>query len=217
MGAVWVFRDAFSRAARGDLEGPAAPILKEVLEKARPLRIQARPRDVIEAAIRLTREFGIPFVLEEGIVVDPVIANVDLWPTILDLVGLPPMEGVDGVSQLPLILEATSLVASTEPSVDHAAGAPLTAEALAPVVDVAIARWKEQLGEASAAILDTVTFRIADLQGLADRRLELSLRLHGPYVPFLYSGKSSVTLFDLVKIAGLKTHRAGCLATDEYR
>ena len=35
-----------------------------------------------------------------------MIANVDMWPTILDLVGLPPMEEVDGVSQLPLILEA---------------------------------------------------------------------------------------------------------------
>jgi Ca2+-binding RTX toxin-like protein len=67
---------------------------------------------------------------------------------------------------LPLILEATSLVASTEPSVDHAAGAPLTAEALEPVVDVAVARWKEELDEASAAVLDTLTFRIADLQGL---------------------------------------------------
>jgi imidazolonepropionase-like amidohydrolase len=66
MGAVWVFRDAFSRTARGALKGPAAPILREVLEKTRPLRIQARTRDVIETAIRLTREFGIPFVLEEA-------------------------------------------------------------------------------------------------------------------------------------------------------
>ena len=48
----------------------------------------------------------LPFVLDPGIAVDPLIANVDAWPTLLDLVGLPPMEGVDGVSQLPLILEA---------------------------------------------------------------------------------------------------------------
>jgi arylsulfatase len=48
----------------------------------------------------------LPFVLDPGIVVDSLIANVDVWPTVLELVGLPPMEGVDGVSQLPLILEA---------------------------------------------------------------------------------------------------------------
>jgi arylsulfatase A-like enzyme len=48
----------------------------------------------------------LPLVLDPGIVVDSLIANVDVWPTVLELVGLPPMEGVDGVSQLPLILEA---------------------------------------------------------------------------------------------------------------
>jgi len=48
----------------------------------------------------------LPFVLDPGLVVDPMIANIDVWPTILDLLGLPAMKGVDGVSQLPLILEA---------------------------------------------------------------------------------------------------------------
>jgi arylsulfatase A-like enzyme len=48
----------------------------------------------------------LPFVLEEGIEVETTIANIDMWPTILEIVGLPPMKGVDGVSQLPLILEA---------------------------------------------------------------------------------------------------------------
>jgi arylsulfatase A-like enzyme len=59
-------------------------------------------REVAEVPLIIT----LPFVLDPGVVVDAVIANVDLWPTILDLVGLPPMDGVDGVSQLPLILEA---------------------------------------------------------------------------------------------------------------
>jgi arylsulfatase A-like enzyme len=47
-----------------------------------------------------------PFVLEEGIRVESVVSNVDIWPTVFDLIGLPPMEGVDGVSQLPQILAA---------------------------------------------------------------------------------------------------------------
>jgi arylsulfatase A-like enzyme len=64
-------------------------------------------------ARNLYREVGevpfiivLPFVLEEGIVVDAVVPNVDIWPTVLDLVGLPPLEGVDGKSQLPAILAA---------------------------------------------------------------------------------------------------------------
>jgi len=50
--------------------------------------------------------FILPFVLEKGIEVDATIANVDIWPTLLDMIGLPPMENIDGVSQLPLVLEA---------------------------------------------------------------------------------------------------------------
>jgi arylsulfatase A-like enzyme len=52
-------------------------------------------------------------VLDPGIVVEPLVGNVDVWPTILDLVGLPPMKGVDGVSQLPLILEAGGVQPAT--------------------------------------------------------------------------------------------------------
>jgi arylsulfatase A-like enzyme len=51
----------------------------------------------------------LPFVLETGIEVDGLVSNVDLWPTILDLVGLPPIEGVDGISQVPRILESAGL------------------------------------------------------------------------------------------------------------
>jgi arylsulfatase A-like enzyme len=51
----------------------------------------------------------LPFVLETGIEVEELVGNVDIWPTIFDLVGLPPIEGVDGVSQLPRVLEAAGL------------------------------------------------------------------------------------------------------------
>lgn len=51
----------------------------------------------------------LPFVLETGIEVEELVGNVDIWPTILDLVGLPPIEGVDGVSQIPLVLKAAGL------------------------------------------------------------------------------------------------------------
>jgi len=67
MGLVWVFRDAFAGAATGELEGPAGPVLREVLSGERALRIQARRANDIETALRLTAEVGLrSFVLEEG-------------------------------------------------------------------------------------------------------------------------------------------------------
>jgi choline-sulfatase len=47
-----------------------------------------------------------PFRLEPGIVVDAPTENVDLWPTLLDLLKLPPLEAVDGQSRLPELMAA---------------------------------------------------------------------------------------------------------------
>jgi choline-sulfatase len=55
---------------------------------------------------------SLPFYLDPGIVVEETVANVDIWPTLLDLVGLPPLPGADGASLLPLVLEAGGAGAS---------------------------------------------------------------------------------------------------------
>lgn len=47
-----------------------------------------------------------PFQLEEGIVVESRTAGVDVWPTVLDLMGLPPLPDTDGRSRVPEILAA---------------------------------------------------------------------------------------------------------------
>ena len=49
---------------------------------------------------------GLPFRLEPGVVVEARSENVDLWPTVLELVGLPPLGDVDGRSLLPEVLAA---------------------------------------------------------------------------------------------------------------
>jgi arylsulfatase A-like enzyme len=55
-----------------------------------------------------------PLILDRGVRVEQTIANVDVWPTLLDLVGLPPLQGADGRSMLPLVLAAGG--ASAEPA-----------------------------------------------------------------------------------------------------
>jgi arylsulfatase A-like enzyme len=51
----------------------------------------------------------LPFQLEPGIVVEERVANADIWPTLLDLLGLPPLPGADGKSLVPLIEHAAGL------------------------------------------------------------------------------------------------------------
>jgi arylsulfatase A-like enzyme len=45
-----------------------------------------------------------PFVLEPGVVVESMTRNIDIWPTLLDLLGLPVLPDADGRSALPEIL-----------------------------------------------------------------------------------------------------------------
>jgi hypothetical protein len=65
---------------------------------------------------------------------------------------------------LPLVLDGTSLVASEAPDTLTQA-APLTQEALAPIVADAVRRWEVELGR-ELTELDGVSFQIAELDGL---------------------------------------------------
>ncbi len=47
-----------------------------------------------------------PFLLEPGVEISTRTENVDIWPTVLDLLGFPAMEGVDGRSRVPELLAA---------------------------------------------------------------------------------------------------------------
>lgn len=56
-----------------------------------------------------------PFRLEPGLVVESRTAGVDVWPTILDLLGLPELPDVDGRSRLPEILAAAKRAPAPDP------------------------------------------------------------------------------------------------------
>jgi arylsulfatase A-like enzyme len=66
---------------------------------------------------------SVPFRLEPGIVVEARSENVDLWPTVLELVGLPPLPDPDGRSLLPQIVAAAG--GRSEPDGDGVAFAQI--------------------------------------------------------------------------------------------
>jgi len=67
---------------------------------------EGHARNVFPEVTEVPLVFGLPFRLAKPAVVTQRTANVDLWPTVFDLLGLPPLEGVDGKSRVPEILAA---------------------------------------------------------------------------------------------------------------
>jgi len=67
---------------------------------------EGHARDLYDEVTRVPFIMILPFRLNPGVRVESTVSNVDIWPTILDIVGLPPLPGADGRSLLPLVLEA---------------------------------------------------------------------------------------------------------------
>jgi arylsulfatase A-like enzyme len=58
----------------------------------------------------------LPFRMDPGIVVEERVANIDIWPTLLDLLGLPALPGADGKSLLPLVAHAAGITNGGAPT-----------------------------------------------------------------------------------------------------
>jgi len=67
---------------------------------------EGHARRVYRESTEVPLLLSFPFRIEGGAVVDVRSRNVDIWPTVLDLLGLPPIPGADGRSLRPEILAA---------------------------------------------------------------------------------------------------------------
>ncbi len=67
---------------------------------------EGHARDVYGEVTTTPLIVSFPFRLEPGVVVETPTENVDIWPTLLDLLGLPPLDDADGRSRRPEILAA---------------------------------------------------------------------------------------------------------------
>jgi arylsulfatase A-like enzyme len=67
---------------------------------------EGHARNLYREVVHVPFVIVLPLILDRGIRVETMVANIDVWPTLLDLVGLPSMNGADGRSMLPLILAA---------------------------------------------------------------------------------------------------------------
>ncbi|CAM9337010.1 unnamed protein product, partial [Discosporangium mesarthrocarpum] len=70
--------------------------------------IEGHAREVFRESTEVPFILGFPFRLEPGLVVEQRTRNVDIFPTVLDLLGLPPLPDTDGRSLAPEIFAAAS-------------------------------------------------------------------------------------------------------------
>jgi len=93
-------------AAGGYLDKTLVVIAADHGEAQGERGFEGHARNVYPEVVEVPLIFSFPFRLAPGAVVSQRTANLDIWPTVLDLLGLPPEEGIDGRSRLPEILAA---------------------------------------------------------------------------------------------------------------
>jgi arylsulfatase A-like enzyme len=76
--------------------------------------LEGHARTLYREVTRVPLIVSLPVRLRGGVVVEPMVRNVDIWPTVLELAGLPPLPEGDGRSLVPLI-EAAAEGRAAEP------------------------------------------------------------------------------------------------------
>jgi arylsulfatase A-like enzyme len=103
-------------ASEGYLENTLVVIASDHGEAFGERGFEGHARQVYKESTHVPLIFGFPFRLEGGAVVDVQTRNIDIWPTVLDLLGLPAIEGADGRSLVPQIL--ASVRGEEQPELD---------------------------------------------------------------------------------------------------
>jgi arylsulfatase A-like enzyme len=93
-------------AKAGHLENTLVVFASDHGEAFSERGIEGHARYVYRETTEVPLILSFPFRLDPGVVVDARTRNVDIWPTLLDLLGLPPLEEADGRSRVPEILAA---------------------------------------------------------------------------------------------------------------
>jgi arylsulfatase A-like enzyme len=76
---------------------------------------EGHAKDLYDEVLRVPWIILLPFVLDEGLVVETPTSNVDIWPTIFEMIGVEGVEGLDGRSRMPEIRGAAGIGAPGGP------------------------------------------------------------------------------------------------------
>jgi len=107
----------------GLLDHTLVAIASDHGEAFRERGVEGHAREVYRETTEVPLVLSFPFRLQPGVVVDVRTRNVDLWPTLLDLIGLSAPPDIDGRSVLPELL--ASARGEAPPAADRTALAHL--------------------------------------------------------------------------------------------
>lgn len=108
--------------------------------------LEGHARTLYREVVEVPWILALPFVLEPGVVVRETVGNVDVWPTLYELLGLAPPPGLDGRS---LVASIVAAARGAEPAgdprpyyaeLDRAWGRP--GQPASPLVRVVTGRWR---------------------------------------------------------------------------
>lgn len=92
----------------GLAENTLVAIASDHGEAFRERGLEGHARAVYRETTEVPFLLSFPFRLEPGLVVPTRSQNIDIWPTIFELIGLDPLEDADGISRVPEILAAVA-------------------------------------------------------------------------------------------------------------
>ena len=134
---------------RGFLDNTVIVIASDHGEAFGERGIEGHARTVYPETTEVPFVLGLPFRLQPGVVVEQRTANVDIWPTLLDLLGLPGLgDDVDGRSRVPEMVAAArgEVVADESPPaiahLDTSWGQRSMSKSPTPMVGVAEKRFR---------------------------------------------------------------------------
>ena len=104
---------------RGLLEKTLIVITSDHGEAFQEHGTEGHARNLFREVIQVPWIISLPFALEPGIVVEERVENVDVWPTLLDLLGMPSLVQPDGRSLLPTMLAAGGVAVEGDPAADR--------------------------------------------------------------------------------------------------
>ena len=108
--------------AKGYRENTLIVFASDHGEAFRERGLEGHARYVYPETTEVPFVLSFPFKLQPGLVIPTRTENVDIWPTVLDLLGLPEMEDVDGRSRVPEMLAAArgeAVPARERPAIAH--------------------------------------------------------------------------------------------------
>lgn len=82
---------------------------RDVLGASRTRKLEGHETDVYEELVRVPLAVVAPGRVPAGAVSEQLVRQVDVMPTVLDLAGVPPPAGLDGVSLVPALAEGRAL------------------------------------------------------------------------------------------------------------